>query len=165
MPQQTFQFRYQEYRHLEELTEAGRELVTHAIESAKRAYAPYSSYQVGAALRLEDGHIVTGNNQENAANPSGMCAERVALFYAGARFPELAVTSLAIVAFAEGSLQEEPVSPCGGCRQVMLEKEMQGKTPMEIILYGSARIQVIRRVTDLLPLPFSFGRTTDNPVS
>jgi cytidine deaminase len=94
-----------------------------------------------------------------------MCAERVALFYAGAKFPGLAVTSLAIVAFAEGSLQEEPVSPCGGCRQVMLEKEMQGKTPMEIILYGSDRIQVISRVTDLLPLPFSFGGTMDNPVN
>lgn len=165
MPQQTFQFQYEEYRHLDEMTEASRELVEHAIESAKRAYAPYSSYQVGAALRLEDGQIVTGNNQENSAYPSGMCAERVALFYAGARFPELPVTSLAVVAFAEGSLQEEPVSPCGGCRQVMLEKENQGNTPMEIILYGSARIQVISRVRDLLPLPFSIGGTSGNPIN
>lgn len=165
MNKRAFQFQYTEYQHLEELPEAKRVLVKHAIDAARGAYAPYSNYQVGAALRLENGHIITGNNQENAAYPSGMCAERVALFYAGAQFPDQAVTSMAIVAFSEGTLQEEPVTPCGGCRQVMLEKELQGNSPMEIILYGSEKIQVISRVQDLLPLPFSIGGTQQNPVS
>ena len=157
MKQQSFQFQYQEYQHLDELPAVGKELVTEALEAAHRAYAPYSSYQVGAAVRLEDGQIISGNNQENSAYPSGMCAERVALFYAGSRFPDLAVTSMAIVAFSEGSLQEEPVSPCGGCRQVMLEKELLGNAPIEIILVGASGIRVINSAKDLLPLPFSIG--------
>jgi cytidine deaminase len=165
MKQRTFQFQYQEYSRLEELSEAGITLVKKAIEAAKRAYAPYSSYKVGAACRLEDGQIITGNNQENSAYASGLCAERVALFYAGAMFPDMAVTSLAIVAYAEGSLQQEPVSPCGSCRQVMLEKELKDNTPMEIILYGSSRIQVISRVRDLIPLPFSLGEVTGDPIN
>jgi cytidine deaminase len=164
MKQQSFQFQYQEYRHLDELPATGKELVTEAIEAAHRAYAPYSSYQVGAAVRMEDGQIISGNNQENHAYPSGMCAERVALFYAGARFPGLTVTSMAIVAFSEGSMQEEPVSPCGGCRQVMLEKELLGSAPMEIILVGSARIRVIKGAKDLLPLPFSIGGLQAGPI-
>jgi len=154
MKQQTSQFQYKEYQHLEELSESQRQLVTGAMEAARKAYAPYSSYHVGAALRLKDDTVVTGNNQENAAYPSGLCAERVALFYAGARFPEQAVTSMAVVALQNGSPQDEPVSPCGGCRQVLLEKESLGKEPIEVILYGSGRIWVISRARDLLPLPF-----------
>jgi cytidine deaminase len=154
MKQHAFQFQYKEYQRLEELSEPQRELVSGAIEAARKAYAPYSSYMVGAALRLQDGTIITGNNQENAAYPSGLCAERVALFYAGARFPEQAVTSMAVVALKDGSLQSAPVSPCGGCRQVMLEKESQGKNAIEVILYGSGRIWVINSAKDLLPFPF-----------
>jgi cytidine deaminase len=154
MKQEYYQFQYGRYTRLEELSGQQVQLVRSAIEAAGKAYAPYSSYRVGAALLLENGEIITGNNQENAAYPSGMCAERVALFYAGSRFPEVAVTSLAIAALREGTIQEEPVTPCGGCRQVMWEKESQGKRPMEVILYGANHIHVISRAMDLLPLPF-----------
>jgi cytidine deaminase len=155
MKQQSFQFQFEEYQRLEELSESQSQLVALAIEAARMAYAPYSSYLVGAALRLQDDTVITGNNQENAAYPSGLCAERVALFYAGARYPEQAVTSMAVVAFKDGSLQSAPVSPCGGCRQVMLEKESQGNKAIEVILYGSERIWVINSAKDLLPFPFS----------
>jgi cytidine deaminase len=109
---------------------------------------------VGAALRLANGEIIIGSNQENAAYPSGLCAERVAIFYAGARHPDVAVQSIAIAAIREGILQEGPVAPCGACRQVLYEKESQGEAPMELILYGSKKIQVLNKVTELLPLPF-----------
>jgi len=154
MKQGTFQFQYREYTRLEELSDEQARLVRSAIDAAGNAYAPYSGYHVGAALMLENGRIVTGNNQENAAYPSGLCAERVALFYAGSQFPGVAVTSLAIAAVREGSLQEQPVTPCGGCRQVLWEKESQGDLPLEVILYGTGRIQVISSARDLLPLPF-----------
>jgi len=159
MKRQTSQFQYIEYHRLEELSESQRELVLGAMDAARKAYAPYSSYQVGAALRLQDDTVVTGNNQENAAYPSGLCAERVALFYAGARFPGQAVTSMAVVALMNGSPQSAPVSPCGGCRQVMLEKESLDKQAIEVILYGSGKIWVINSAQDLLPLPFQIDTT------
>jgi len=154
MKHQQFQIQYKEYSRIEELSEKQALLVRHAIEAARKAYAPYSSYHVGAALLMEDVEIITGNNQENAAYPSGMCAERVAIFYAGARFPELAVSSVAIVALSDGNIQEDPVTPCGACRQVLWENELRGNTPMEVILYGSGKIYVINSARDLLPLPF-----------
>lgn len=161
MKQQAYQFQYSEFRHIDELSEQQAELVKRATEAAGNAYAPYSFYRVGAALRLENGNIITGNNQENAAYPSGMCAERVALFYAGATFPGMAVTSIAVAAFRDGKLQDEPVTPCGGCRQVMWEKEWQGKKPLEVILYGASKIHVIGSARHLLPLPFLFREIRD----
>ena len=155
MKQREFTIHFTEYERLDELSEQQANLVKRAIDSAKHAYAPYSAYRVGAALLLGNGEIVTGNNQENAAYPSGLCAERVAIFYAGANYPEVPINMIAVTAIQNGDLQEEPVSPCGGCRQVMLEKENQGKTPMEVILYGTKRIQVLKQATDLMPLPFS----------
>jgi len=143
-----------EYDRLDELSEEQVLLVNSAIKAARDAYAPYSEYHVGAALRLANGEIIIGRNQENAAYPSGLCAERVAIFYAGARHPDVAVQSIAIAAIREGILQEGPVAPCGACRQVLYEKESQGEVPMELILYGSKMIQVLNKVTDLLPLPF-----------
>lgn len=154
MKHRVFTIHIAEYERLDELSEQQAQLVRLAIKSAKDAYAPYSSFKVGAALLLDNGEIITGNNQENAAYPSGLCAERVALFYAGANYPEQAVLKMAVTAIKAGEIQEEPVSPCGGCRQVMLEKENQGKTPMEIILYGNKKIQVLKQAIDLLPLPF-----------
>ncbi len=148
------QIRFNEYDRLDELSEIQVTLVNRAIEAAKSAYAPYSNYYVGAAVLLGNGEIITGNNQENAAYPSGLCAERVAIFYAGSQYPDIPVTSIAIVAMQEGSIQDDPVTPCGGCRQVLCEKEAQGGTPIEMILYGNKKIQVIQRATDLLPLPF-----------
>ena len=148
------QIRFNEYDRLDELSEIQVTLVNKAIEAAKSAYAPYSNYYVGAAVLLGNGEIITGNNQENAAYPSGLCAERVAIFYAGSQYPDIPATSIAIVAMQEGSIQDDPVTPCGGCRQVLCEKEAQGGTPIEMILYGNKKIQVIQRATDLLPLPF-----------
>lgn len=154
MKQRAFTVRLYEFDQLDELQEDQVHLVQGAIEASRGAYAPYSEYHVGAAVRLANGEIVIGSNQENAAYPSGLCAERVAIFYAGARYPEVAVTSIAIAAMRNGSLQEEPVVPCGACRQVLFEKELQGKVPMEVILYGSKKIHLIKQTSDLLPLPF-----------
>ena len=156
MKQRAYTVRLKEYNLPDELPDEQEKLVQIAMESARNAYAPYSGYHVGAAALLDNGETIAGNNQENAAYPSGLCAERVAIFYAGARYPGVPVKSIAIAAMREGSFQEEPVAPCGGCRQVLYEKETQGKAPMEIILYGSLKIQVLNQVADLLPLPFKF---------
>jgi len=123
MKQHALQIGITEYDRLDELSETQVTLINKAIKAAGSAYAPYSKYYVGAAVLLGNGEIITGNNQENAAYPSGLCAERVAIFYAGSQFPDVPATSIAIVAIQNGSIQEEPVTPCGGCRQVLCEKE------------------------------------------
>ena len=158
MKQKAIQIQLKEYDRLDELTKPQVDLVKQAIEAARKAYAPYSGYCVGAAVQLANGETVTGNNQENAAYPSGLCAERVAIFFAGSQYPDTAVTSMAIAAIQEGVIQEEPVSPCGGCRQVLCEKEAHGGSPIEMILYGTHRIQVLHQAVDLLPLPFIFRK-------
>ena len=158
MKQRAFTIRMAEYDRLEDLSDSQVTLVKKAMEAAVDAYAPYSAYHVGAAVLLENGEIITGNNQENAAYPSGLCAERVAIFYAGSQYPDVPARSIAIAAMQEGIFQEQPVSPCGGCRQVLFEKESQGGAPLEVILYGSRKIQVLRQATDLLPLPFIFKK-------
>lgn len=157
MKQQALQIQFSEYERLEELSEIQATLVQRAIEAAGNAYAPYSKYHVGAALLLGNGAIITGNNQENGAYPSGLCAERVAIFYAGSQYPGIPATSMAIVAMQGGKLQEEPVTPCGGCRQVLCEQESRGREALQLILYGSRRILVIQRASDLLPLPFTLN--------
>ena len=138
----------------DELPEADRQLVEKAQEATNRSYAPYSRFHVGAALRLDDGTIVTGSNQENAAFPSGLCAERTALFYAGAQYPDRSVTALAIAAADADGLTAIPTPPCGACRQVMLETETRGGQPMRILLYGTQGTYVIEGVGQLLPLIF-----------
>ena len=155
MKQRALSIQLEEYERLDELPAQQVQLVNKAIAAAKNAYAPYSKYKVGAAVLLNNGKVLSGNNQENAAYPSGLCAERVAIFYAGSQYPDVPVEMIAITAIQDGSIQEEPVSPCGGCRQVLLEKENLGKTPMQVLLYGTKRIQVLSRATDLLPLPFT----------
>jgi len=158
MKQRAYTVRLYEYDHLEELSEEQVLLVNSAVNAAKDAYAPYSEYHVGAAVRLANGEIIIGSNQENAAYPSGLCAERVAIYYAGARHPDVPVQSIAIAAIRDGIVQEEPVAPCGACRQVLYEKESQGEGSLELILYGSKKIQVLSKVTDLLPLPFKLAK-------
>lgn len=154
MKQRAYTIRTLECESVDDLDSKQALLVDKAKEAARRAYAPYSSYLVGAALELDNGEIITGNNQENAAYPSGLCAERVAIFYAGARHPEAAVTRIAIAAMQDGQFQENPVPPCGACRQVLHEAEVRGQKDMEIILFGSQSIVLMRSATDLLPLPF-----------
>lgn len=139
----------------EELDEADRQLIDTAREATRRSYSPYSRFAVGAALRLIDGTIVSGSNQENAASPSGLCAERTTLFYANSRYPDQAVDTLAIAARNErGEFLSDPISPCGACRQVMVETEKRYNRPMRILLYGTGGIYEIRGVGGLLPLSF-----------
>lgn len=138
----------------DELNAAQQQLVRVAKEQTTRSYSPYSHFQVGAALELGDGTIVRGANQENAAYPSGLCAERSALFAAGAMYPEQPIVRLAIACYTEGKFLEEPGSPCGACRQVMVESEQRGGIPMEVLLYGEKEILVFKSAKDLLPLMF-----------
>lgn len=139
----------------EELNETDRQLIDTACEATHRSYSPYSHFAVGAAVRLNDGTIVSGSNQENAASPSSLCAERTTLFYANSRYPDQPVDTLAIAARNErGEFLAEPISPCGACRQVMLETELRYRHPMRILLYGTESIYEIKSVKGLLPLSF-----------
>jgi cytidine deaminase len=139
-----------------DLPEDARALLKLAVEAAKRAYAPYSHFSVGAALLLENGEIVTGNNQENAAYPSGLCAERVAVFYAHSRFPNLKITAIAICARSQSKIIEEPVAPCGACRQSILEFEKISGSPIRIIMSSeTGKIYVSDSMANLLPLNFN----------
>ena len=144
-----------EFENIAELPENDQRLLTEARNITTLAYAPYSGFHVGAAVLLADGKIVKGNNQENAAYPSGLCAERVALFYANANFPDSAVKTIAISATKNGVLVSETVKPCGSCRQVLAEAEVRFQTPMRIILDGQDSILVLQGVESLLPLSFS----------
>jgi cytidine deaminase len=139
---------------LEELADDDRQLVEKAIGATQNSYAPYSNFHVGACLRLADGREVIGANQENAAFPSGLCAERSAVFAAQSMFPEEAITALAIAARNENGLTAHPVSPCGACRQVILEMEDRYKQDVRILLYGTEGVYVIPSVKSLLPLHF-----------
>ena len=145
---------YQEYEHLEQLEPQDLQLAQSAIEAMAGSYAPYSNFNVGAAVLLDDGQIVKGANQENAAYPSGLCAERTALFYAGANMPDKAVISIAIAAGQGGTLCSNPVTPCGACRQVMAQYQLKGGRSMSIILVGKDRIWRFSKVEDILPFIF-----------
>ena len=139
---------------LGELSPQDQELVQAAIEATKNAYANYSRFYVGAALRLENGKIVIGANQENAAFPSGLCAERTAVFAAQANYPDSPIETLAIAGRNEKGVLPSPITPCGACRQVILEIEDRYKKPIKILLYGTQKLYCVRSVKDLLPLSF-----------
>jgi cytidine deaminase len=147
------------YDNIKEVPDESRILIEMAKEATENAWAPYSKFRVGAALLLGNGQIVTGNNQENVAFPSGLCAERVALFYASSQYPGIPVHKIAVAAFADGKFVEKHVYPCGNCRQVLLEHENRVNHPMEIIMYGSEEIKVLVSAKDLLPLPFIYDLT------
>lgn len=139
-----------------ELSESRRHLVDLAREATKRAYAPYSKFKVGAAIELDNGEIVTGSNQENAAFPSGTCAERTAAYYAHATYPDARFKTIAIAAVGTDDNElAEPVAPCGACRQALLEYETLAKHNVEVILVGSRSIYVLPSVRSTLPLAFS----------
>ena len=143
-----------EYEDLNELPVEYADLLKRAREAAKNAYAPYSEYYVGAAVRLVSGEIITGNNQENAAFPSGLCAERVALFSANANFPEKAVSTIAVTALNKDGHIHDSVSPCGACRQVLLETESKFHQHVNIVLDGAGSVRVLEGVENLLPISF-----------
>ena len=139
---------------MDELSAEDQELVRAAIGATANSYARYSNFNVGAALRLADGSITTGANQENAAFPSGLCAERCAIFAAQSHHPEHAITALAIAAKNVNGLMPDPVSPCGACRQVIREMEDRYQQPVRILLYGTRGVYCINSVKDLMPLSF-----------
>lgn len=138
----------------EELDGTQRQLVNAAREATARSYSPYSRFAVGAAALLANGVTVTGSNQENAAYPSGTCAERTTLFYANSQYPDQPVRMLAIAARNEVGFTDTPVTPCGACRQVLLETEQRFGLPIQILLCGEKAVYVIEGVKNLLPLSF-----------
>ena len=153
MQKKTIETKFEIYSY-EELDNTRQLLINKAKEQVQKAYAPYSGFHVGAAIELENGEIITGNNQENSAYPSGLCAERVAMFYANSQNPDVAVKTVAIAAYTNGKFLEEPVTPCGSCRQVLLETEMRFEKDITILLYGTKEVYLIENVKQLLPLCF-----------
>ncbi|GAB6010863.1 cytidine deaminase [Viscerimonas tarda] len=141
---------------LDECDALQKELIESARNATQTAYAPYSGYHVGAAVLLENGEIVNGSNQENAAYPSGLCAERTALFYANAHYPDSPVVAVAIAAFNKGEYTEDVCTPCGSCRQVFAEIEARYGKAIRIIMCGKNKIYEVESIKDLLPL--SFGK-------
>jgi cytidine deaminase len=138
-----------------ELSAEEQQLVEAAKKATTRSYAPYSHFHVGAAALLANGEIISGTNQENAAYPSGICAERTTLFYANSQHPQQAVKALAIAArTSEGHWTETPISPCGACRQVMTETENRFGKPMKVLLCSAQEVFVIESAKDLLPVSF-----------
>ena len=139
---------------MDELSQSDRELVSAAMEATKGSYAPYSKFRVGAAARLANGLVFTGANQENAAYPSGLCAERTTLFAANAQYPDQPVLALAIAARKGNRFMPTPISPCGACRQVISGVEDRFGHPVRILLYGIEGIYECNGIDALLPLRF-----------
>ena len=155
MKKEQFVCPYTLYENLDELDSKDAELMRLAHEAALNAYAPYSKFQVGAAVRLANGEVVTGNNIENVAYPSGLCAERVAMFAAMAKYPGVAFEALAVTAHSFTKLIDEPVAPCGACRQVMVEVEQTSKRPLRILNQGTTGpIMVFDGIESLMPFIF-----------
>lgn len=148
------QLHYQEYTSEQDLPKSYKLLIDKAKEASQSAYAAYSNFKVGAALLLDNQEIIIGNNQENAAYPSGLCAERVAVFYANAKYPNNTVSAIAIAACNKDGFLPYPITPCGACRQVLLETEERYEKPITVILYGTENIKVIPNAKSLLPFFF-----------
>ena len=143
------------YEDINELSDVDKSLMKVAVEATKTSYAPYSGFNVGAALLMEDGSIIIGNNQENAAYPSGMCAERVAIWKAGSSFPNKKVKKIAITAVSSNKQLDKPVGPCGACRQTLLEYEINQKEDVEVFFMGEIG-NVVKTSSIASLLPFSF---------
>lgn len=146
---------YTDFENEDELNSEDRELLQKARLAAKSAYAPYSNFHVGAALLLENGKIIIGNNQENVAYPSGLCAERVAIYAAGATYPDQAIKTIAVTCKSPSFEVNEPLSPCGACRQAISEYEVRHKSKIRILLAGEkGKIRMVESISDLLPFMF-----------
>ena len=144
-----------DYNSSAELENIYEELINNAKKAAERAYAPYSKFKVGSAVLLENGIIIQGNNQENAAYPSGLCAERVAIFYANAQYPDQLIKAIAVAAFTENGFTKDPIPPCGSCLQVMLESEKRSNTSIKVFLYGQNKITAAESIKQFLPVNFN----------
>ena len=154
MTEKTIVINYQQFSSIDELSAEDRELAEAAIDAMSGAYAPYSHFHVGAAVRVSNGDIVKGANQENAAFPSGICAERTALFSAGAKYPDKDLVAIAIAGGVFGRLATNPATPCGACRQVMAQYQLKSGKPMSIMMVASDKIMKFAKVDDILPLIF-----------
>jgi len=167
MKQITHSFEYQIFDSAQELNNEDRTLLDQAKESLSSSYAPYSHYHVGAAVRLENGAIVKGSNQENMSFPAGLCAERVAIYAAAVQYPGIPIRALAITARAEAFSVKEPVPPCGVCRQAIVEYEMKFQGKIRLILSGeTGSVYIIEGMQALLPLTFiekSLLKSKPNP--
>lgn len=143
------------FESLDELPKDVQSLMSKAIKARKKAYAPYSKFSVGAALLLDNNKIITGSNQENASYPSGLCAERTAIYYAGAKYPETAILRMAITASSQNKRTDSPIPPCGACRQAIAEYEIKQDSPIEIYFMGeTGKIVKSNSLVNLLPLVF-----------
>ena len=144
------------FDNLNDLSEEDKELIVNAKKVLKDAYAPYSQFYVGASIRLNSGEIITGSNQENMAYPSGLCAERVAIYYANSAYPNQTITTIAVVAKAKNFEIAKPVAPCGACRQAMAEYELKQKEPIRLIMVGgNDEIYISESIENLLPFMFN----------
>jgi len=140
---------------IEEVPDIIQSLMKQASSAREKAYAPYSKFSVGAALLLENGEIITGSNQENASYPSGLCAERTAIYYAGAQFPNVKILKIAIIAGSQTKPTTTPIPPCGACRQAIAEYEVKQETPIEIYFMGeTGKVVKSNSLSNLLPLIF-----------
>lgn len=143
------------YQSFAELPQDVQSLMEQAVEIRKKAYAPYSKFRVGAALLLDNGKVVLGSNQENAAYPSGLCAERVAIFQSGAIYPEAKIVKMAVSAASDTNKTTTPIPPCGACRQSISEYEFKQEYPIEIYFMGeSGEVYLSKSISNLLPLTF-----------
>lgn len=155
MEKKKIEIEYEEYNSINDLITNDFALMQQAIQSATKAYAPYSLFQVGAAVRLGNGMIIHGNNQENAAFPVGICAERVALFYASSLYPGETIDSIAITAKSVQFVIKNPIPPCGLCRQAIAEYENKQGSPIRILMAGEVGyVHVVPSISSLLPLQF-----------
>jgi len=140
----------------DELSPEYRQLIEEAKKQTEKAYAPYSNFQVGSAVLLENKMIIGGNNQENVAYPSGLCAERVGVFYANSQYPDVPISAVAVAAFTNGDFTSSPINPCGACLQVLMESEMRQKKDITLLLYGKENVHIIKSIKESLPLHFNF---------
>jgi cytidine deaminase len=155
MKEITITTQFKAFDSIQELPNDIQDLMTQAIEVRKNAYAPYSKFRVGVAIFLDNGKTVLGSNQENAAYPSGLCAERVAIFYAGAMYPEAKILKMAITAASDSNQTTAPIPPCGSCRQSIAEYEIKQETPIEIYFMGEiGAIYKSESLKNLLPFMF-----------
>lgn len=152
MEEKSFETKLKIFENAQELPSSAAELLKHADKARQKAYAPYSDFYVGAALRLKGGKIITGNNQENSVYPSGLCAERVAIFNAKSNFPNLSIEEIVVTT---SSSSEEPSPPCGSCRQVMMEYELQQEKEIPVYFAAKNKIYQVGSVVELLPFAFN----------
>ncbi len=154
-----FESNFLVYTSVEELPVNIKSLMKEAIEAREKAYAPYSNFFVGAAVLLDNGEVVTGNNQENASYPSGLCAERTAIYYAGSKYPEAKILKIAITASSQNQETSTPIPPCGACRQAISEYEVKQDSPIEIYFMGKTG-EIIKSESLANLLPFVFKKSS-----